>query len=849
MRATSSSDKIGGVGVAGDGRVALICPIVVLTVNTDTRSGRLAPHYPDSVRHSGDTPRLLASLRVLDLCGADGDPVTRPLADLGADVLKVEPPEGSPARAEPPTLSGVSIPFGLHNANKRSVVLDPADSGDRRRLVELAGTADIVVDSGLPGQAVAYGTSCAELADRHRHLVALAISDFGASGPRSSWRATDPVFYALSGALSRSGPTTGAPVLPPDGIASATAAVQAAWSALVAYYNRLQCGTGDYIDFSRFDAVVTVLDPVFGAQGQVAAARRTRDRWRGRPKNQDAYPIYPCRDGYVRICVMAPRQWRGLRAWLGEPDQFCDPKYDVIAARFADWPQISALVAELFAEQTMGELVAAGQAHGVPIAAVLTPVQALSSEHFAAVGALVRAELAPGACADVPVGYFTVEGRHVGFRTPAPAFGADDPGWRGPNNVSPPRNPAAAGCGARPFDGLRILDLGIIVAGGETSRLFGDLGAEIIKVESAAYPDGLRQARAGEALSESFAWTHRNNLGLGLDLRSPTGKGLFERMVTRADAVFANFKPGTLAALGFSYDTLRGINPRIVLAESSAFGDAGPWSARMGYGPLVRASTGVTRLWTSPDASAADGENSRHPFYDATTIFPDHVVARITAIGALAALIHRDRTGAGTRVHVSQAEAVVNQLDTRYVTQAAAIADDTCVHAVCGCAGEDEWCVISIRSDADWHCVADVLGRPELAEDARFATGRSRIGNQAELTAVLSGWTRNRTPLQAAEALQSAAVAAGPMNRAPDIPEDPQLLARKLFSDMTHPLIEHPLPAETGPAPFRHIPVAPQRPAPLPGQDTREVCNNVLGMDPEHTEQLITDGVLFAAGD
>ena len=199
-------------------------------------SGGKPAHYADVV----DVVELLASLRVLDLSGDDGDAVTRLLADLGADVLKVEPPGGSPSRTLPPTLRGTGVRFALHNANKRSTVLDPTDPDDRTRLVELAGNADIVVDSGNPGQAAAYGTSCADLADRYQQLVALSITDFGTTGPRSSWQATDPVLYALSGSLSRSGPATGAPVLPPDGIASATAAVQAAWAALVAYYHRLR---------------------------------------------------------------------------------------------------------------------------------------------------------------------------------------------------------------------------------------------------------------------------------------------------------------------------------------------------------------------------------------------------------------------------------------------------------------------------------------------------------------------------------------------------------------------------------------------------------------------------------
>jgi crotonobetainyl-CoA:carnitine CoA-transferase CaiB-like acyl-CoA transferase len=792
---------------------------------------------------------LLASLRVLDLCDDDGDAITRLLADLGADVLKVEPPGGSPSRTSRPTLNGTGVRFALHNANKRSTVLDPSDPADHQRLVELAGSADIVVDSGNPGQAAAYGTSCEELADRFPHLVTMSVTDFGRTGPLASWRATDPVLYALSGALARSGPTTGTPVSPPDGIASATAAVQAAWSALVAYYNKLRCGAGDYIDFSRYEAVVMALDPAFGAHGQAAAGVRHPDRWRGRPKNQDAYPIYACQDGHVRLCVMSPRQWHGLRRWLGEPEEFQDPKYDVIAARFKAWPQIGLLVQQLFANQTMKALVAEGQSHGVAISAVLDPAQILASEHFQAVGAVADAELVPGVRSTIPTGYYSVDGRHVGFREPAPVAGADQARWV----ADEARISAPARSGPRPFDGLRVIDLGIIVAGGELSRLFGDLGAEVIKVESAAYPDGLRQARIGDLMSESFAWTHRNHLAFGVDLRSDAGKQVFNRLVAGADAVFANFKPGTLAALGFPYEALHSLNSRIVLAESSAFGDRGPWSNRLGYGPLVRATAGVSKLWTDPHPH--DDTDSRHRFYDATTVFPDHVVGRITAIGALAALIHRDRTGSGARVHVSQAEAVVNQLDARYVTDAARadnnaeLDDDTSMHEVFPCAGDDEWCVISIRTDADWHSAAAVFGLAHVADDVRFATGEARHAHRRELVELVSAWTRARSPQQVAEALQAAGVPAGQMNRPPDVLEDLQLRERKLFSDMHHPLFDHPLPAETGPAPFRRIPTAPQRPAPLAGQDTREICLKVLGMSSEDTEQLLSDEVLFASTD
>lgn len=763
---------------------------------------------------------LLAALRVLDLADGSADAVTRLLADLGADVVKIEPPSGSPGRAELPSIDGVSIPFALHNANKRTAVLDPAVTADRHIFLELAAGADIVVDSGIPGRAGAYGAGCEQLADRFPHLVTMLVTDFGSTGPYASWQATDPVLYAMCSALSRSGPAAGTPVLPPEGIASATAAAQAAWALLVAYFNRLRCGVGDYIDFSRFDAVVMALDPPFGTQGQAATARKSGERWRGRPRNQDLYPIFRCADGFVRICIMAPRQWRGMRAWLGEPERFSDPRFEVLAARVQAFDELGALIQAMFTDRTRDQLVAEGQSFGVPIAAVLTPSEALHSDHLAEAGALTDADLAPGVSVRVPVGNWSVDGARAGFRRAAPALGADEPGWR-----TARFDPKPSGIvGGFPLEGVRIADLGIIVAGGELSRLFGDVGAEVIKIESAAYPDGLRQKRESQAIGDSFARAHRNHLGFGLDLRSAAGAEVFAELVGKSDALFANFKPGTLPALGFGDDRLRAINPGIVVAESSAYGDVGPWSTRMGYGPLVRAVTGVTSLWTSDQADPA----ARHPFYDATTVFPDHVVGRIAAIGALAALIRHRRCGAGARIHVSQAEAGINQLDIRFVMLAAEtdtgeVRHDTAEHLVLPCAGEDEWCVVSLRSDTDRNAVAAITGQATLAD-----------------------WATERSPQEVAERLQSAGVAAGPMNRPDDVYDHPQLRWRNLLADMTHPLMEFPLPAETGPAPFRNVPLSPQRPAPLPGADTRRICRDVLSMDDDDTERLIAEGVLFA---
>jgi crotonobetainyl-CoA:carnitine CoA-transferase CaiB-like acyl-CoA transferase len=209
--------------------------------------------------------------------------------------------------------------------------------------------------------------------------------------------------------------------------------------------------------------------------------------------------------------------------------------------------------------------------------------------------------------------------------------------WRPRDAVPRPDEP-----GERPFSGLRVLDFGVIVVGAECGRLFADEGADVIKVESSAFPDGSRQNRGTGLIAPTFATGHRNKRSLGLDLRHPEGKAVLLRLVRDCDVILSNFKGGTLESLGLDYGSLKAINPGIIVADSSAFGPSGPWSTRMGYGPLVRASAGLTMLWRYP------GEPDS--FCDAITVYPDHVAGRIGVIGVIALMIRRLRTGHGGRL-------------------------------------------------------------------------------------------------------------------------------------------------------------------------------------------------------
>lgn len=817
----------------------------------------------------------LHGVRVLDLTDGLGESCGRYLADLGAEVIRVEQPGGSYSRSAEPVVDGVSIPFALRNANKLAVTADLTTEAGRERLRELAATADILVESQPPGRLTGLGVGADEIRSGATGLVWVSISGFGQDGPYRHWQATEPVLYALSGVLSRSGAPGAEPLLPPAGLIEETVGVHAAWAALLAYHRRLDTGQGDTVDLSAFETIVHGFDPGFGTQGS-AAAGRSEDFPRGRPDAANFYPVFPCRDGQVRICMLAKRQWRGMFEWLGAPVEFADPKYDTIPARFAAADTLHPLIEKLFAGYTQAELVAEGARRGVPVGGVHTLTEVLETEHFAGSGALADTEIGAGLRARVPSGYVSFDGHRAGFRTPAPELGEHDTAEPvreragGPDSVFTghrPEDPARTGearlgvdsadTGAdrrvpaptaadatAPLAGLRVLDLGVIVFGAELSRQFADYGADVIKIENANFPDGLRQSRRGSALAASVAWGHRNKRSLGLDLRSSAGLEVFRRLAAGADVVLANFKPGTLASMGLSYDVLAELNPRLVVSESSAFGSTGPWRARLGYGPLVRASCGVSALWRYPD----DAEL----LCDGQTVYPDHIAAQVTAVAVLATLIGRRRTGRGTHIEVAQADTALVHLGTQLVTEALCPGAVTAPgnadpyaapSGVYACAGDDEWCVVTVRDDHQWAALCEVLDRPDLSSDPRFSTAAHRIANRPELDRIVATWLRDRDPQEAAAELQAAGVPAGAMLRLPQLLTDPHLTARATYTRVEHDRLPMTLPAAARAAVFTGIADPPTRQAPLAGEHTREVCLE-LGMDSTEVDALIAAGVL-----
>ena len=747
----------------------------------------------------------LTGVRVVDAVPGPLGSVGRLLGELGAEVIRIEPRDGGADRQKQPMVNGVSLPFVAANLGKRAAAIDLPADGDR--LLDLVREADILLEAGLPGFDHAAVRAAAP------RLVLGSISDFGSTGPWRDWQASDAVLHALTGGLSRSGLPDRPPLLPPGQLTIETAAAQIVVATLGAFIRRLRTGEGDRLDMSLLEAAMQSLDPGFGLNGSAQSGVPSWKQPRGRTDERYRYPILPCADGFVRLCVLAPRQWRSMFAWMGEPEEFAGPEWEKLMTRFRSTTLLPAIT-RFFADKTRAEIEEEGARRGIPAAGLLSVDEAIVTAQMTARSAFLPVEVAPGVLLPFPNGTIEIDGARAGIRGPAPAAGGDArfTGERACFDAPPPAD--------YPLDGMRVLDMGVIVVGGEAGRLLADLGADVVKVENSAFPDGQRQSRDDDPVSLTFAAGHRNKRGLSIDLKSARGKALFLDLVREADVLLSNFKPGTLAALGFDAETLLRTNSRLVAVDSSAFGPTGPWSGRLGYGPLVRASAGLSKQWTYP------GEPES--FSDTVTVYPDHVAGRISAIGALALLIRRMRTGRGGTASVSQAEVMLGHKAVEIAVAAARAAGMT-VEAdpredlLLACAGEDEWCAVTLRDAADRRAFAEVAG-----DDS-------------------AGWAAGRSPQGAMAALQEAGVPAGMMVRVVDLPDLPGFRALGTFREATHPLIAGVFIVEGALTRFDRVPAPDQRPAPRIGEDSVGVVKDWLRLSDAAVAPLLADRIIEQA--
>ena len=786
------------------------------------------------------SPRPLDGLRVVELAGDTGALCARLLGDFGADVVLVEPPGGAPARARPPLApNGESLWFAFRNFNKRSAVADLDDAAARDRALALIASADVVVDSAPAQLRAGQGLDAAALAARFPRLVACSITPFGPRGPYAGYAATDDVVFAMSGWLTTSGVPEKPPLLMPGSLASDAASVIGVFSILSALVQRERTGRGQALEVSAL-AALTQLN-TWGLPNTSAIVNAGMTPNLVRSGNAAIYPHLKTKDGYVRLVILAPRQWHAMWEWMGKPEAFADPMWATTAGRMQNLDVLNPMFEEHFSTMTMEYCAAEAQRRGVVATPMLKPADVLRNEHFVSRRTFADVEIRPGLTGKVADGFFSLDGERMGVRIPAPSVGEHQALLANAPAAAAAAAPAVP-APARPLQGLRVLDFGHGGVGVEGGRMLAEYGADVIKIETRTYPDFMRLITGGE-MTPSFASSSRSKRSFGVNLKTPEGLALVHKLVEQADIVIENNSTGTMDDMGVGYAKLAEINPRIVMASSQLVGSSGAYASWIGYGPTTTTFGGLSHLWAFPDGDPPPGNNAIHP---------DHFVGRLCAIVGLLGVLCRDRTGRGLHSDIAQVEATISNIGDLLLLESlvpgAAVPEGNddrrgAPWGVFPCAGTERWCVVCVRDDRDFANLRRALGEPAWAADARFATAAGRYEHRRELDERLAEWTRERDPHEVARTLQAVGVPAGPMLSAFDQLSDPHFhecgLLVPVDQQQAGPLVfEGPSFAATGMAPPRI------EQAPLLGEHTREIARELLGLADAEIDRLIAAGVL-----
>ena len=764
-------------------------------------------------------------------------------ADLGAEVVKVEPPGGDPGRHDPPLVdrgdgvleSGV---FAWRNTNKKSVVAAAADVG---RLREIAAASDVLLDA-RPGAGEDPGPAGhAALRSAFPGLTIVAISWFGADGPYRDYVGSDSVARALAGVLATVGPEDR-----PLFLAEHQAIFPAALSAFTAALSALISGRGRQFDISIQEANVPIVDyPLAVALSLPEADRRCGLK--------SFFPVFPvgnnlCLEGWLGVKAFTPDQWRSFCAMLGLENHAERPEFQALGDRFLLAADIEALFGPPLMQRTAAEWFVETQRLGVPFFVVPDMAELLAEPVHRARGAIGEVRLGDAAF-EAPV-----IPQHLTDTPPiavgrAPLAGEHDGIWR----ASPARPlPVSAQAGATlPLAGVRIIDLAMGWAGPAATRLLADLGDEFIKVVGRAYPDWWRGSDYSDAaiaaheheLAMNFNFLNRNKTGITLDLTRPQGEDLLRALVRTADGVIENYACGVLAKLGLDYSQLVKEKPDLVMVSMPAFGPTTPWAEVRAYGSTLEHGAGLPSISGRP----GDPPMMNHIAYG------DPIGGLNACPAFLAGLVHQRRTGEGQFVDLSQVECLFPLVAPWVIEQSIAgtvgprrgnrhpwLAPHGCFQ----CAGEDAWVVVACTSDAAWPALARAIGRPDLAEDQTLATAEGRRPREDELEAAIEAWTSTHSPDDAMATLQAEGVSAGAVRGLREtLTAEPQLTARGFWQMVDRPFLglhpqESPVIREDG-RPYKI-----RTPAPTLGQSTREVLTRLLDLTAAELDRLEAAGII-----
>ncbi|MEB4210284.1 CoA transferase [Mycobacterium sp. 94-17] len=735
----------------------------------------------------------LAGLHVVEIASEISGPyAAKLLADLGAEVIKIEPPAGDPLRRWGPFASGVADParsglFEYLNAGKRGATLDLSVARGLAAARELIARAQLLIEDFPPGALEGWGLGLDDLQWINPNLVLLRISACGQSGPWRHRAATPLTLQAASGWISFRDPDR-PPVQVGARIAEYVAGAYGALGALTAL--RLPTsGRVAEVDVSQLESLLSTLPyPMLMAQ---------RMRRLGLPPNLRSAPmlgVVRAADGWVGINCLTGQHWLDVCAMFGLPE-FGEHQLAIMMGG-PERDDFFAKAQLVLAGQTVAEIVELAQALRIPAAPVNDGATVLDCPQYAARGFFVEA--GPFRHPGPPFRFSKIP---VAQRHPAPRRRARTTTWAGAGR-SLQRSP-----GPLPFSGLRVLDLTTFWAGAYLTCYLGAFGADIVKVESIQRPDGHRYSGAfayegDDWFERSPVWqgTNLNKRDLTLDLTSASGLDLAQRLAARADVVVENFSPRVVEQFGLDYGSLVALRPDVIVVRMPGYGLSGPWRDYVGWALNFEQTSGMSAATGYADGPPCNPQGPADP-----------IVGVHAGVALLAALEHRNRTGAGQLIEIAQIEVA-----------AAVTAEPVIEYSMNGVVrpregnrrrgylqgvyptNDDVWVALSVPEQPIDHDVFDEL---------------------------VAAWTRTQTAAAIVETLHAQGIAAERVITG-DQMYDPalvgaQLDAREYYEELAHPITgahRYPgWPFRITPGPRHHHRTAP----PTLGQHNDEVLREL----------------------
>jgi crotonobetainyl-CoA:carnitine CoA-transferase CaiB-like acyl-CoA transferase len=785
----------------------------------------------------------LDDLVVVDLSsGIAGAYATKLLADGGAEVIKVEAPEGDPLRRW--SASGAEIPEGRDGAlftflssTKQSVTADPDVPGDLERVQVLLDQADVAVWSRGSRLAGCAALAPGAIRDRSPHLTVTAISPFGLEGPWRDRPATEFTLQAWSGGivgLGRGSPER-APVHVGGRVGEWLTGAHAAAGTLV---SRARGGGGELVDVSMLEAMVLCLTyyPV------------TYVDMVGRPFRKGRSVFTPgvevASDGLVGLGVGTGQQWLDFCVMVEHPEWMED------RSLFANRAHLRPEIAAWMAERTRDEILDVAGAFRIPHAPIGNGATIPSTDHFEARRSLVADPRDGFLEPDRPYRFDPPLLREPG---PAPARGQHD-------GTPPPRRARASVAGearedgALPFEGLRVLDLTAFWAGPLPTHILAMLGAEVIHIESTARPDGTRLL-AGLKHSEPDWWErsgifsglNTNKKSVTLDLTKDAGRDLLRRLIATCDVLVENYTPRVLDQIGLDVEAIRAVRPDMVIVRMPGFGLDGPWRDNPAFAFVIEDAAGLTWMTGYPDDPPVS------PYGVGDSNAGTHALC-----GLLLALEHRRRTGEGVVVEAAMLDAALNVAAELIVEHSAygallerdgnrgPVAAPQNLYLTADADEEghrDRWVAIAVADDEQWTALRDALGQPSWAMDAALTTAAGRRPRHDEIDGHLAAWCGDRTADEIVDVLWGAGVPVGKVLQPHEQVDLPPLQARRYFEAVDTPVsgsVRHgtlPIRFSRGPDRLHHAP------APRLGEHNDEVLR-ALGLTPDEIAALADDGVI-----